>query len=360
MRKYRNQMLAGLVFMTVVLIVVIAVTGAGALADKLQDYPLWIFVPVFALKVLNWALRYLEWRYFLGVIGVRTVRGLRTRPAPNPAAPVVRERDSAVLWLAGLAMSISPGKVAEVLKALVLKHLSGMPFIRSAPVIFMERLVDGLAIIPMTTVAMIALGSDVDSGDITLGYVRTTLIVLTIVLGIGMVLVQFRALAHGVLNVIGRWPGVRRIHAPLVALYDSLYDLIKIRHLIPTVLLGVGAYFTDCVGFYLLLTGLGLEGTGTLFAQATFILGFSVIVASLSTLPGGAGGREITVGAMLTGLVGLSKVDAGTGTFLIGMFQLWVGVLLALVVIAVFRETLFPPALDDEIAAYEAAHAAQS
>ncbi len=37
------------------------------------------------------------------------------------------------------------------------------------------------------------------------------------------------------------------------------------------------------------------------------------------------------------------------------MFQLWVGVLLALVVIALFRETLFPPALEDEIAAYEGA-----
>ena len=64
---------------------------------------------------------------------------------------MIRERDSAVLWIAGLAMSISPGKVAEVLKALVLRHLTGMPFARSAPVIFMERLVDGLAINQFTT-----------------------------------------------------------------------------------------------------------------------------------------------------------------------------------------------------------------
>lgn len=360
MRNYRNQVLAGLLFITVILIAVIGVTGAQSLADKLQDYPLWIFAPVLALKVVNWVLRYLEWRYFLGVVGVRTVRGLPERPTPDPANPVVRERDSFVLWMAGLAMSISPGKIAEVLKALVLRHLTGVDFARTAPVIFLERLVDGLAIIPMTAVALLALGSRVDSGDVTLGYVRTTLVALTIVLGIGIVLVQFKPLAYWALDLIKNWPGVRRIHEPLHTLYDSAYDLIKIRHLIPTVLLGMGAYFTDCVGFYLMLTGLGVEGTWTLFGQATFILGFSVIVASLSALPGGAGGREITIGAMLTGVVGLSKVDAGTGTFLIGLFQLWVGVLLALVIIAAFRETLFPPALDDEIAAYEAAQAASS
>lgn len=360
MRTYRNQVLAGLLFITIVLIAVIAITGAESLAAKLENYPLWIFVPVFALKVVNWGLRYLEWRYFLGVVGVRTQRGLPQRPAPNPAAPTVRERDSIVLWMAGLAMSISPGKLAEVLKALVLKHLTGAEFSRTAPVIFLERLVDGLAIIPMTAVALLALGSRADSGEVTLGYVRTTLIALTIVLGAGIVLVQFKRLAYSVLNVVGAWPGIRRVHAPLRTLYDSTYDLIKLRHLVPTVLLGMGAYFTDCVGFYLMLTGLGLEGTWTLFGQATFILGFSVIVASLSTLPGGAGGREITVGALLTGVVGLSKVDAGTGTFLIGLFQLWVGVLIALVIIAVFRATLFPPALDDEIAAYEAARTVES
>ncbi|MCD4686312.1 MAG: flippase-like domain-containing protein [Anaerolineae bacterium] len=322
MRKYRNQVLVGLLFITLVLIGVIAVTGADDLADKLSDYPLWLFVPVLALKIGNWALRYMEWRYFLGVIGVRTVRGLSERPAPNAEVSIIRERDSVVLWIAGLAMSISPGKLAEVLKALVLKHLTGVDFARAAPVIFMERLVDGLAIIPMTAVAMIALGGDVDTGDVSLSYVRAALIGVTVVMCGIMVVVQFRGLAHWALDLVANWPGIRRIHAPLVNLYDSVYDLIKIRHLIPTVLFGMGAYATDIAGFYLLLTGLGLAGTGTLFFQAAFILGFSVIVASLSALPGGAGGREITVGARLTGLVGLSKVDSGTGTFLIGLWQL--------------------------------------
>ncbi len=359
MRRYRNQVVAGLFFISVVLIAVVAVTGVDSLAARLDQFPLWVFAPVFLLKCVNWGLRYLEWRYFLGVLGVRTVRGLPERPIPAPDAPRrIRERDSLVLWLAGLTLSISPGKLAEVLKALVLKHLSGLDFSRGAPVVFLERLVDGLAVIPLTAVAMFSVSSTLRTGDLSPSTVRLILAAVTTVLIIGITVIQIKPLAFWILDRVAGWPVVGRLDGILRNLYESSYDLIKLRHLLPTIALGLGAYLTDAIGFYLLLRGLGVHGSWTLFGQATFILGLSVIIASLSTLPGGAGGRELTIGPLLTAVVGLSKADAGTATFLIGLFQLWVGVLVGLVVIAVFRETLFPPALEEEITAYEAAHQA--
>jgi uncharacterized protein (TIRG00374 family) len=359
MNKYRNQVVAGLLFISLVLIAVIAVTGAEALATRLRDFPLWLLVPVLLLKCVCWTLRYVAWRYFLGVIGVRTQRGLPVRPVPSPEAPrTIRERDSATLWLSGLSLAVSPGKLGEVLKALVLKNLTGVTFSRAAPVVFMERLVDGLAIIPLTTVAMLAAGGSLHTGGLSLSYVRAVLIGVTIALVSGVILVQIRPLAYRVLDLVQDWPGLRRFHGALRAFYESAFDLIKLRHLAPTLVLGLSAYTTDCMGFYLLLTGLGLHGTWTLFAEASFILGFSVIIASISALPGGAGGRELTIGTLLAGVAGLSKADAGTATFLISLFQMWVGVLLGLIVIAIFRETLFPPTLEEEIAAYEAAREA--
>ncbi|MBN1203107.1 MAG: flippase-like domain-containing protein [Anaerolineae bacterium] len=356
MRKYRNQVLAGLAFISVVLIAVVVITGADALAARLRDFPLWVFVPVFGLKCLNWSLRYLEWRYFLGVINVRTVPGGENCPAPSPDAPAtIRERDSVILWAAGMTLSISPGKLAEVLKALVLKNLIGTEFSRSAPVIFMERLVDGLAVIFLAAVSMLFVAGTLTAGDLSITYVRAVLVVTTLALVIGIVLLRYRPLALWLLDRTGRWPGVRHIQSPLRTLYDSSYDLLRLRHLGLMTGVGFGAYFTDCIGFYLLLTGLGVDGSWTLFGQASFILGFSVIIAALSAMPGGAGGRELTIGAMLTGIVGLSKANAGTATFLISIFQVWIGVLIGLVFIALFRHILFPPSLEAEIAAYEAA-----
>ncbi|MBN1680667.1 MAG: flippase-like domain-containing protein [Anaerolineae bacterium] len=356
MDKYRNQVVAGLLFITVVLIAVVVLTGVDELADRLDNFPLWLFVPILALKALNWSLRYLEWRYFLGVINVRTVWNGNTTAAPSPDEPAtIRERDSMILWLSGLAFSISPGKLAEVLKSLILKNMTGTEFSRSAPVIFMERLVDGLAVIILATVSLFFMAGTLDSGDVSIPYVRAVLVGCTLALLAAITLFQIKPLAHWVLDRTQAVPGIRRVHGGLVNLYEASYDLLKFRHLGWTTLLGIGAYFTDCIGFYLIMRGLAVGGSWTLFTQATFILGFSVIVAALSAMPGGAGGRELTIGAMLTGVVGLSKGDAGTATFLISIFQVWVGVLLGLGMIAAFRNTIFPPSLEAEIAAYQAA-----
>lgn len=355
MQSYRRQVAAGLLFISLALIAVVLVTGAGTLREKLDHFPLAYFVPVLALKVLNWALRYVEWRYFLGVIGVRTTWRGPTAPATASAPPTLRERDSVILWLAGLTLAISPGKLAEVLKALVLRHLTGVEFSRSAPVIFMERLVDGLAVIVLAALGLAFVAGSLPGSDLSAGYAVVVLIGTTAALIAGITLVQVRPLALAVIDRSARWPLVGRFHAAIRTLYESSYDLLKLRHLAPMTLVGMGAYFSDAAGFYLLLRGLGIPGSATLFAQAVFILGFSVIVAALSAMPGGAGGRELTVGAMLTGVVGLSRADAGTATFLISLFQVWVGVVLGLAIIALFRRTLFPSALEDELVAYEAA-----
>jgi len=355
MHTYRRQVAAGILFLSLVLIAVVVVTGADALIDTLDRFPPLYFIPVFALKLVNWALRYYEWRYFLGVIGVRTRWHGPTAPAQGDTPPTLRERDSVILWLAGLSLSVSPGKLAEVLKALVLKHLTGVEFSRSAPVIFMERLVDGLAVIVLAAVALSFSAGSLVGSDVSTGYAVAVLVGTTAALGAGIAVVQVRPLALAVIDRTARWPLIGRFHGAIRTLYESSYELLKLRHLAPMTLVGIGAYFCDATGFYVLLRGLGLAGSGTLFAQAVFILGFSVIIAALSAMPGGAGGRELTIGALLTGVVGLSRADAGTATFLISLFQVWIGVLLGLVVIALFRHTLFPPALDEQIVAYQAA-----
>jgi uncharacterized protein (TIRG00374 family) len=354
-KEYRHQVLAGLLFIIVVLIAVVAVTGVDALSEKLGDFLVWIFVPVFLLKCVNWALRYCQWRYFLGVLEVRTVRGLGIRPIPSlDKTMIICERDSAVLWLSGLALGISPGKLGELLKALVLKRLTGLDFSRGAPVVFVERLAASIAIIPLTTITLLLTRDTFDTGGVSLSYIRAVLVGVTIVLISGMVLFQNRPLALRVLDRIKHWPGLRQMQGALYNLYTSGYELLKLHHLIPATLLSASGYTCDCIGFFLLLRGLGVEGGWRLLGQASFIMGFSVIVASISTLPGGAGGRELTMGSLLTSVIGLTKTDAGTATFLISLFQVWLGVLMGLVTIAVFRNTLLPPALEDDIAAYQA------
>jgi len=83
---------------------------------------------VLALTSCNYALRFVKWQYYLRTIGVEGFpRG-----------------QSALAYLAGLGMVVTPGKVGEWLKCYLLRELHGTPFSRSAPILIAERLTDCL------------------------------------------------------------------------------------------------------------------------------------------------------------------------------------------------------------------------
>ncbi len=354
MRRYRNQIVLSLAFMAVVLVLVVLLSNAHQLADKLGDFPLLLFIPIIGLKVINWILRYLEWHYFLHIIDVYPVLRGETRPAPAPDQPAtIRVQDSFILWMASLPFALSPGKIAEVLKALILKSMTQTPVSRSAPIIFAERLVDGIAVVLLVGISAAVAGDSLFAAeDVSADYIRAILIGAVVFMLLLIGIIQFRSSATHLITQLGRLPLIGRLEPSIHALYESSYDLAKIRHLAPTTFFGIGAYFTDCIGFYLMLVGLGETPSGDLFVQATFILGFSVVISALSALPGGAGGREITVGALLKGVVGMGGAATGAAVLLISFFQVWIGVLVGLLVILIFRKRLFPPSLEAEIEAY--------
>lgn len=355
MRKYRNQIIFGMAFMVAVMIAVILLSNARDLAERLGDFPLWLFVPIIGLKVTNWILRYLEWHYFLHIIGVRGMIRGETRPPLAAGEPAtIRVQDSFLLWMVSLPFALSPGKIAEVLKALILKNMTGAPVSRSTPIILAERIVDGIAVMGLVIVAALVSGDAIFGADeLSVQTMRGVLIFATVFM-LGLVLVvQFPRAAHRLIHFVGRVPLIGRFENEIVAFYDSSHDLARLRHIAITVFFGLGAYFSDSVGFYLMLLGLGQEASWELFTQAVFILGFSVIVSALSAMPGGAGGREITVGALLRGIVGMSSASTGAAVLMIGIFQVWFGALVGIVLGLIFRKRLFPASLQREIEAYE-------
>lgn len=355
MQKYRNQIALGIAFMLAVMLVVVLLSNADDLIEQLDHFPLWLLLPVIGLKVINWGLRYFEWHYFLHIIDVRPILRGETRPPLGPNQPAtIRVQDSFILWMASLPFALSPGKMAEVLKALILKSMTHTPITRSTPIIFAERLIDGIAVVVIIGATAILMPSAIFStDDLSTGYIRVVLVGITIFM-VGMITAaQFKRAAYLLIDVAGRFPVVGRFQEEIRTLYDSSYELTKIRHLFNTTIFGLGAYFSDCIGFYLILLGLGQEPSTTLFAQATFILGFSVVISAISAMPGGAGGRELTIAVLLGGLVGMEDAALGAAVLLIGIFQIWFGVVIGIFMGLIFNRRLFPPSLKDEIEAYE-------
>jgi uncharacterized protein (TIRG00374 family) len=330
--RYRNRVLVGFGFGFVVVIGVMLASDMSRLVDLAMKFPWALLLVAMGLRVFNWALRFIKWHYYLHVVGVKDF------------APV----DSAALFVSGFTLSISPGKVAELLKSFVLRHITGAPVAATMPVVAAERLSDGVAVLILAAISTLALSA---------GEFWPVIVVCSVLMVTGLAVLQFRALSLWLLDRLVALPLVNRFARPVRDFYESSYALFRWRPLAVAVTLGTVANFTDGVGVYLILRGVGMPASQELFFQAMLIISMSVVAGSLSALPGGLGAADLSIGILMQEMVGLGAATAGFVTLLARFIQLWFGVIVGLVVALVFRKRLFPSSLEETIQAEEARRA---
>ena len=171
MRKYRNRILAGFAIGFIIYLALLLLADAKGLTHdlmaELQLFPWLLVLPIILQKIVSWFFRFLEWHYYLGVIGARDK---------------IRLLDSVIIWVSGFTMVISPGKAAEVLKTVLLKTKTGVPVAVSAPIVVAERVVDGIAVIVLSFLALLLAGNTIDLGPYrALIYLSTGLLVFGLV-----------------------------------------------------------------------------------------------------------------------------------------------------------------------------------
>jgi hypothetical protein len=101
---------------------------AGELGASLPRFRAVFLVPVPALVLANYGLRFARWHYLLRLGGAH-----------------VAPRESAALFLSGFAMSITPGRMGELMKSVMLRDEAGVPLGVSIPVVIADRANDGVA-----------------------------------------------------------------------------------------------------------------------------------------------------------------------------------------------------------------------
>lgn len=334
MRTYQKRIVIGLAIIFVIYIGLLFFADTGALMAQLQVYPWALLIPVVLLKFCAWFLRFWRWQYFLGVIG---------------ASDKISRLDSAILFVAGFSMAVSPGKIAEILKAVILKVKTGIPVARSAPVVIAERVVDGVAVLVNALGAVMLAGAAIPLGDY-----RFLIILSGALLIFGLTALQVRPLATFCLDLIARLPLIGRLHRPLVEAYESSHEILKLRHVIPTSFLGGLAHLTDALGFCIILSAFGIPITWTVFLQGVFITGLTAAIGALSGLPNGAGVTEVSSSQMILAIIapqypGITPTIALTVGLIDGFFHKWLRVVVGAVVGVIFRRRLFPTSMDSAL-----------
>lgn len=279
--------------------------GLQKVGASLATFAYWLFLPVLALTFTNYLLRYLKWTLYLSVLGIRVPRGINL-----------------VIFLGGLSMTVTPGKIGELLKAYLLRESRGVPMARTAPVVMAERITDLLALLILMGV-----------GFYTFRVYEVVLYVAGALIGGFLVVVSSRTLSRLVLRVVGRLPGFSRVGDKLEEFYESTWSLFRPAPLLGSTLLSVASWFCECLGFYLVLGG--FPGDGAPLLLATFI--YSATTLGGVVTPGGLGVTDGSMTLLLNRTASFSAATAAAATLIIRLCTLWFAVLVGVLALLVFR-----------------------
>jgi hypothetical protein len=348
MQKYRNQIIWGLILSLAIYVgALILFDSQGqfteGVGEALRGFPWWMLLPITLVQSGAFVTRFLLWQYYMGVIGARERLSLR---------------DSAIIFVAGFVMVVSPGKAAELLKAVLVKVKSGVPVARTVPVVLAERVNDGIAVLILLAATLILAGSQLALDPATEALSRAIIFGSTALIAAGLVAVQVRPLGEFILSIIDRLPLIKRAGGWFRELYESSREVFKLRHVGFTLIYGVGTYLFTAATFVLILWAFGISPTLTVILQATFIVGIGSAIGALSFIPNGAGITEISQGAMLLAIVAPANPEltigvAAAAALMEGFFHKWLRVVVGLVVVIIWRDELFTTSVEGALAEAE-------
>ncbi|MGB3178938.1 MAG: lysylphosphatidylglycerol synthase transmembrane domain-containing protein [Albidovulum sp.] len=244
------------------------------------------------LSLVNYVLRGLRWHLFARRLGLSTTLVQNMRH-----------------FLGGFAMIVTPGRVGELVRMRWLKRETGWSFERTAPLALMDRASD------LTAMALIlGLSVATAAGGITGALPVTILALLAAYVATRPALLSaLVTLAHRMIGRGARFFGRLRTAA------RSLSRFANAGVMIPALALGVIGWLAEGYAFHLLLGWMGTD-IGLMKAIAIFV--FATLAGGLTGAPGGVGGAEAAMIALLS-LDGVGMEVSVPATAIIRVTTLW-------------------------------------
>lgn len=274
-------------------------SGLDKIRDSLAIFRFETFGLACALAFGNYVLRFLKWEFYLARLEIRGVPKL----------------DSFLTFLSGFVLTVTPGKVGEVFKSLVLFETHGVPMTKTAPIVVAERATDVIGI-----VVLIVFGSLGFSGGLLWAGIGSGLVLSL------LVVVANKRLSMSIIEVVARVPGrVGKMAPKLEAAYESLATMLAPRNLLVPSLLSACAWTLECLALWIILRGFGQV---TSIPLSTFFYATSTLVGAIVPVPGGLGVTESALMGQMTNLGGVDKGIATAAMILVRFATLWFAVVI--------------------------------
>ena len=266
----------------------------------------WLLFPLLLfLSFMNYITRFLKWDYYLSVLKVK-----------------VKKIDSFSIFMSGLIMSVTPGKVGELLKSYLVKEINKTPVSKTAPIIMVERITDFTSLILITLI-----------GAYKFNYGRDVVIGVGLFFILVLILISNKKIALPVIKALENIGFLRKHILSIHEAYESSYQLLRPVPLINMTMLSLVSWLFECLGYHIILSNFNIE-VG--FLWAAFSYGFSTIVGAITMLPGGLG---VTEGSLTFLLIqnNYPKDIAVASTFIIRIVTLWFAVLVGIMSVTFYQ-----------------------
>lgn len=309
MERLKRNLALALALGVAVYLVLAILSGFGSLTSALDDFNLALVPAILGLVLLSYVGRFFRWLYYLKILKV--------------SVPLLT---NAAIFAAGLSMTISPGKLGEVLKSVFVRQASGAPVARTAPAVVAERATDGTG--------MVAWGF---LGAFALGLAPGTMVAFLAVAALGIAVLRSKRLSLLAERVLLKLPLLNRLAPHLGDFHASSNELLSSRPLVVGTLISFLSWGLECLAVYLCAVGLGADIS---FLLVVFVFAVSSLVGVLSMLPGGIGAVEAGLTGQFVAIAGLSTGVAVALTLVIRLATLWFATLVGIVGLFAVRALL--------------------
>lgn len=263
------------------------------------------------LSLANYIFRGLRWHLFASRLGLTMtiVQNLRH-------------------FLGGFAMSVTPGRVGELVRMRWIRRETGWSFERTAPLVLADRASD-LAAMAILLAAALALST---KGMVGAAPVAAFALVIALIATRPALLKMVADLGH---RATGR--RLPRLFVRVRRAAESLGAFSSPSVLLIATALGLIGWLAEGWAFHLLLMWMGAD-IGFWMAVGIFV--FATLAGGLTGLPGGLGGAEAAMVALLA-LDGVPLEIAVPATLIIRVTTLWFAIGIGLLVFPVAERTSF-------------------
>ena len=245
-------------------------------------------------------------------------RFLRWHLLARRVAPALGLRASFAMGTIGFALTMTPGRAGEALKLLLLRQRTAVPIATSAPVLFLEKVSEGIgfALLALAASFFLPWSEALRTGaDIA---VIAPIIALALAAGFRRRITELAPGLPLVRRLLAR-PGLQKLWSDLAHGGDRVLGWTGLLLALGLSLLARA--FDGLVIFWVA----GMYGLDLPLAAAWFIIGSAGFVGGVSMLPGGAGAVEATMVGLLLAFGGEPAAAAATAlTSRILILWLWV------------------------------------